>query len=152
MALASNKLLPVLGVLGVVLVVAVGWRAFSGGNNTAKPVQMANLPKTTAADADSPAETIKSIAADVIDQKQRVRVIEEKSVEILTQKEAIQRELTTKLEAALQQQQEANKSVFNRVKSQLDEVTAQLSQQSSRKSSWRGRYTRWPRPGWPGWW
>jgi len=135
MALASNKLLPVLGVLGVVLVVAVGWRAFSGGNNTAKPVQMANLPKTTAADADSPAETIKSIAADVIDQKQRVRVIEEKSVEILTQKEAIQRELTTKLEAALQQQQEANKSVFNRVKSQLDEVTAQLSQQSSRKSS-----------------
>lgn len=135
MALASNKLLPVLGVLGVVLVVAVGWRAFSGGNGgTAKPQQMTALPKTTAADADSPAETIKSMAADVIDLKQTARSNEEKIKDVLAQKEAIQRELTTKQEAALQQQQEANKSVFNRMKSQLDEVTAQLSQLSSRKS------------------
>jgi len=135
MALAGNKLLPVLGVLGVVLVVAVGWRAFSGGNSAAKPTQMTTLPKTVAADADSPAETLKSMAADVIDWKQTARANEEKIKDVLAQKEAIQRELTTKQEAALLQQQEANKSVFNRLKSQMDEVTAQLSQLSSRKSS-----------------
>lgn len=138
MALAGNKLLPVLGVLGVVLVVAVGWRAFSGGNSTAKPVQMTHLPKTTAADADSPAETIKSMAADVIDLKQTARSNADKIKEVLAQKEAIQRELTTTQEAALLQQQETNKSVFSRLKSQMDEVTAQLAQLSTRKFSGGG--------------
>lgn len=136
MALARNKLLPVLGLLGAVSVVAVGWRAFSN-DDPARPEQMTHLPKTTAADADSPAETIKSMAADVIDLKHTARANEDKIKDVLAQKEAIQRDVTQSLSTTLQQQDDANKSVVNRLKSQLDEVTAQLTQmaQAPRRST-----------------
>lgn len=79
MALPRNKLVPVLAVIGLVIVVFIVWKQVRGGAVKAGPT-MSTVPepsrpdaKTMPADADSPAETLKTVTASNTELRRQVQ-------------------------------------------------------------------------------
>jgi integrating conjugative element protein (TIGR03752 family) len=123
--LRANKLLPIILGLLVLIVVVVMIRAKGGGAHT--NAQMATLPQTAAPDADSPAETVKSVAATVQDIQKQNAILVQQNRELLAQKAQILHEVRGDVEVAHKKDQEENASFINGLKNKIDDLSGRVN-------------------------
>ena len=126
-ALRGNRLLPVLALLVAGLVVFIAYRSWSAPDiDPGQPV-MAELPKTPAPDADSPAETVKTLSAQVADVQKRMKDQNERSEQLLRQKEDLRRELEARQAEDMRQRQSEDKSAFEALTQRIDDLSGRVS-------------------------
>lgn len=89
MAVTSNRLIPILGVVGLAIVGVVLFKQFSGGPTKAgaplASVPAPELPKTAGADSDTPAETLRTVAASNAELRKQVEQVLKRNEELITE-------------------------------------------------------------------
>lgn len=87
MAVTSNRLIPILGVVGLAIVGVVLFKQFSGGPTKAgaplTTVPAPDLPKTAGADSDTPTETLKTVVASNAELRKQVEEVLKRNKELL---------------------------------------------------------------------
>lgn len=126
-ALRGNRLLPVLALLVAGLVVFIAYRSWSAPNTGAGHPVIAEPPRTPPPDADSPAETVKTLSAQVADMQKRMKDQNERSEQLLRQKEDLRRELEARQAEDMRQRQSEDRSAFEALTQRIDDLSGRVS-------------------------
>lgn len=132
--LRGNKLLPIILGVMIVLIVIVGVVRAKGSGSHAN-AQMASLPQTAAPDADSPAETVKSVAATVADVKKQNDLLIQQNRELLTQKTQIETQIRNEVEAARKKDKEENQDFIDTLKGKIDDLSGRVTTLGSTRTA-----------------
>ncbi len=121
----SNRLLPLIGGAVLLTVIFLGFRA-CGSNDAADRIMLAEVPVAPTPDADSPADTIRTLTAQVADIQAQNKVLESQNTELIKQRAGIASQVRTEVLTDLRQNDLAKKDTA------LSRLTAQLSGLRSR--------------------
>jgi integrating conjugative element protein (TIGR03752 family) len=95
----SNKILPI--AVGLVMIIAIFIGLQSWNNNENPDAKLDGVPTVNTPDVDSPADTLRSLTAEVSLMKKKSNELNNQNELLLKQKEAITRDLETKLRQEL---------------------------------------------------
>jgi len=126
----SNRLLPLIGGLVLLMALFVALRACS--QDPLDPVTMTEVPRAPAPDADSPAETIRTLTAEVASMRERFSDLtaenERLRREAAAREQHLGQEVQSRVERAIREQQSAREGE----RRHLDAVMARIDQLSGR--------------------
>ena len=99
----SNKILPLAAGLVLLMVIFIGLKSCNDPTN--QPATLKEIPKLgTAPDTDSPADTIRSLTAEVDSLTQESKQLSGQNVKLLRQKQDIERQIESKMLKKLEEQ------------------------------------------------
>ena len=119
----SNKLLPILGVLALMMVGFAGYKAWFSESPQTTTTQMHELPKAPAPDADSPTETVRTLTAQLGEVKTeldtRRKQDEEQRKQMAAQQQATQ--------DALKKKSEEDQGLLSGIMQRIDDLSSRLA-------------------------
>ncbi|WP_434113031.1 TIGR03752 family integrating conjugative element protein [Methylocaldum sp. GT1TLB] len=126
--MGGNKLLPILGTFALVLALFAGFRSCGKKAATAESeLPVAEVPKAPAPDADSPADTIRALTAQVASAKSEMAQLRRENAELLKQRNDIATQVTNEVTAAVRRDQAAQRNdEYTRLSSRLDDLSNRL--------------------------
>lgn len=131
--LRGNRLLPIIGATVAVMAAFVGLKSCGTDDAGRDQVVMESVPQAPAPDADTPAETIKTLTARVADLTNQLKALRGENDRLLEQKREIEDTVTARVSRELAQQRaqddEASASVLSALTQRIDELAGRVSPQ-----------------------
>ena len=125
----SNRLLPLLALVVVVMALYVGFKTLQREGALLQGL-MAQLPQPTEADADTPAETIRTLTAKVADMTSQLQALRQENQALLNSREELRQSLQQELMTAWQAEQARRQKPSD--DSRLQTLMTQLNELSQR--------------------
>lgn len=137
----SNRILPILGIIVLFMLIFIGVKSCSSDNQ--QTVGLSEIPKAGKPDADSPADTIRTLTAEVAALKSENLKVQQQNEELLHQRESIaqqvKQELLTRIEQKTEEQQSGVMSTLTRqidfLKTRLEEMSQAQNQAAAQQPS-----------------
>ena len=130
-SIRSNRLLPLIGSGVLLMTVFVGFKAYSNttGDSTG---QLATVPEAPAPDADTPAETIRTLTARVADMTAQMKALRDENADLKRQAGDLHRSITEQVmtEVKAEQARQAKPDDaprWNSVTARLDDLSQQVT-------------------------
>lgn len=121
----SNKMLPVIAGLVVMMLALVSIKSFdSDGDN----VQLEQVPVAGVPDADSPADTIRTLTANVASIKSEAEKLQMQNEELLRQRSEIESKVKAELRTGMQQLEQEKSTALDKLTEQLDFFKTRLDE------------------------
>lgn len=131
--LRGNRLLPIIGGTVAVMAAFVALRSCGTEEAGRDQVVMESVPQAPAPDADTPAETIKTLTARVADLTNQLKALRGENDRLLEQNREIEDTVTARVSRELAQQRarddEASASVLSALTQRIDELAGRVSPQ-----------------------
>ncbi len=125
--MGSNKILPIIAGTVLVMLMFIGLK--SCGTDSTDNSQLTAVPIPGVPDADSPADTIRTLTAEVAELKSQSSKLNQQNEALLLQKNDIESSLKNKLLLAMQKDREENKSeLLGGVTDQMDFLKSRLEE------------------------
>ena len=123
--MSSNKVLPIFAGVIMLLVVFIGMKSF-----TKKPPELAlqAVPVAPRPDADSPADTVRTLTSHVAEVKSQYSHIEQQNAQLLDQKTELANSLKDTLTNELNKLSQTTNPQVNALSAQVDALKAQLAE------------------------
>ncbi|MDX1252282.1 MAG: TIGR03752 family integrating conjugative element protein [Gammaproteobacteria bacterium] len=134
MVTRSNKLLPVLGVITLIMVVFAGYKAWFSDTPQHSTGLLTEVPKAPVPDADSPAEKVSTLTAQLGEVKAELEA-RRKQDEEQRQALAAQQQAT---EAALKKKSEEDQGLLNGIMQRIDDLSGRLTLAGTQKNPENG--------------
>lgn len=130
----SNKLLPILGVITLIMVVFAGYKAWFSDTPQHSGTVLTELPKAPAPDADSPAEKVSTLTAQLGEVKAELDTRRKQDEE---QRQALvaQQQATAD---ALKKKSEEDQGLLNGIMQRIDDLSGRLTLASTQKNPENG--------------
>ena len=122
----GNKLLPIACLFLVAMLLFLGLRSGRDDSDAAKVV-MDQVPVAPPPDADSAADTVRTLVAEVANLKAQNEVLEQKSRELLRQRKEIEGHVTNKLE----EERKVQESMVGNMVSKLEQMETRMKEGGS---------------------
>jgi len=127
--MGQNKILPLVGGLVLIMLMVVGFKSCNSGN--LDNAQLSAVPVPGTPDADSPADTIRTLTAEVAAIKSESNKLNQQNEALLRQRDDIERRVKSQLKEELMQDYTDNdESVVSGLAQQVDYFKAQLEELS----------------------
>ncbi|MDZ7840882.1 MAG: TIGR03752 family integrating conjugative element protein [Gammaproteobacteria bacterium] len=127
--LRSNRLLPLIGITVVLMAAFVGLK--SCGTTDSDSVVMDRVPRAPAADADTPAETIKTLTARVAELMNHVKALRNENDELLRRNREIENSVANRVKRELEDERarkdNASESVLSGLTERIDALAGRVS-------------------------
>lgn len=131
--LRGNRLLPIIGATVTLMAAFVGLKSCGTDEASHDQVVMESVPQAPAPDADTPAETIKTLTARVADLTNQLKALRGENDRLLEQNRDIEDTVTARVSRELAQQRaqddEASASVLSALTQRIDELAGRVSPQ-----------------------
>lgn len=129
--LRSNRLLPIIGGTVAVMAAFVGLKSCGSDKVARDQVVMVSVPKAPAPDADSPAETIKTLTARVAEVTNQMKALRNENDQLLQRNREIEETVTKRIKGELAEQRaredEASASVLSALTQRIDQLAGRIS-------------------------
>lgn len=135
--LRSNRLLPLIGITVALMAAFVGLK--SCGTTDSDGVVMDRVPRAPAADADTPAETIKTLTARVAELMNHVKALRNENDELLRRNREIENTVTKRVKRELKDERaredNAADSILSGLTERIDSLAGRVSTLSEKNAS-----------------
>jgi len=123
----SNRILPILGAVVLLMLMFIGVRSCTSDNQTT--VGLSEIPKAGTPDADSPADTIRTLTAEVAALKSENQKIQQQNKELLRQRQDIATQVKNELMAQVRQEtKDLQSSEVSGLTQQMEYLKTRLSE------------------------
>jgi integrating conjugative element protein (TIGR03752 family) len=143
--LRSNRLLPIIGGTVAVMAAFVGLKSCGSERVTRDHAVMQSVPTAPAADADSPAETIKTLTARVAEVTNQMKALRNENEQLQQQSRDIEETVTTRVKRDLGEQRahedKASTSVLSALTQRIDQLASRFSTSGAGDQGKRGNTT-----------
>jgi integrating conjugative element protein (TIGR03752 family) len=130
-SLRSNRLLPIIGGTVAVMAAFVGLKSCGSDKVARDQVVMEGVPKAPAPDADTPADTIKTLTARVAEVTNQMKVLRNENDQLLQRNREIEETVTKRVKGELAEQRaredEASASVLSTLTQRIDQLAGRIS-------------------------
>jgi len=128
--LRSNRLLPVIGAVVAVMAAFVGMKSCGSGKTARDQVVLESVPKAPAPDADSPAETIKTLTARVAEVANQMKALRNENDQLQQHNREVEKVVTARVKRELAEQRvredEASASVLSGLTQRIDQLAGRI--------------------------
>jgi integrating conjugative element protein (TIGR03752 family) len=126
--MGANKLLPLFGALAICMVLFIGVKSCSRKHESGNPAGfLSEVPKPPAPDADSPADTIRSLTAQVADMKSQTDQLHRENQSLLQQRNEIAAQVSNQVKEDLRREALSERdSAIAQLSNRLDAVAARI--------------------------
>lgn len=129
--LRSNRLLPIIGGTVAVMAVFVALKSCGSDKVARNQVVMESVPQTPAPDADSPAETIKTLTARVAEVTNQMKALHNENDQLARRNREIEETVATRVKRELAEQRarenDASASMLSTLTQRIDQLAGRLS-------------------------
>lgn len=129
--LRSNRLLPIIAGTVAVMAAFVGLKSCGSDKVARDQVVMESVPKAPAPDADSPAETIKTLTARVAEVTNQMKALRNENDQLLQRNREIEETVTKRVKRDLAEQRaredETSASVLSALTQRIDQLAGRIS-------------------------
>lgn len=149
----GNKLVPIFVAVAVGLAIVVGVRSCSKGSQAPDPRTLSEVPAAPAPDADSPADTVRALTAEVAGMKTETSALRRENQNLIQQRDAIAQQVTNQVKEDLRRQSgEAADGAYSQLVNRFETLERQLeaAQAKSEPVAIGGGVQPPPPPAWSG--
>lgn len=127
----GNKLLPIFAALTVALALMAGMKACGKSSRESREANRLNeIPQAPRPDADSPADTIRSLTAQVADMKSQSEFMRKENLALLEQRSQIAQDVSRKVKDEMRaEQRDERDNAYGALASRVEALTARLANQ-----------------------
>ena len=132
----GNKLIPLFGAVAIGLAIVVGLRACSRGSQAPQPKTLTEVPGTPTPDADSPADTVRALTAEVAAMKTETSALRRENQNLIQQRDAIAQDVRSQVREDLRREQgEVADGGYSQLVNRFEALERQLAGQASRSEA-----------------
>ena len=128
--LRSNRLLPVIGAVVALMAAFVGMKSCGSDKTARDQVVLESVPKAPAPDADSPAETIKTLTARVAEVANQMKTLRTENDQLQQRNREVEEAVTARVKRELAEQRvredEASASVLSGLTQRIDQLAGRI--------------------------
>src|SRR5581483_8304287 len=140
--LRSNRLLPIIGGTVAIMAAFVGLKSCGSEKVARDHAVMQSVPTAPTPDADSPAETIKTLTARVAEVTNQMKALRNENEQLQQQSRDIEETVTTRVKRDLGEQRahedKASASVLSALTQRIDQLASRFSSSRSGDRGQRG--------------